>query len=54
MKLGKLTGVIAVERGMEGLSTPTTHGKWSLRASATGQLAFDKCRSAKRKYPSLM
>jgi glutaryl-CoA dehydrogenase len=32
---------IIVERGMEGFSTPTTHGKWSLRASSTGELVFD-------------
>jgi len=32
---------IIVERGMEGFTTPTTHGKWSLRASATGELVFD-------------
>ncbi|MFZ9388937.1 MAG: acyl-CoA dehydrogenase family protein, partial [Chitinophagaceae bacterium] len=31
---GEVHGLI-VERGMEGFSTPTTHGKWSLRASAT-------------------
>lgn len=37
---GQIRGVI-VERGMEGFSTPTTHGKWSLRASATGELVFD-------------
>ncbi|MBB6109427.1 glutaryl-CoA dehydrogenase [Mucilaginibacter lappiensis] len=37
---GKIRGVI-VERGMEGFSTPTTHNKWSLRASATGELVFD-------------
>lgn len=37
---GIIRGVI-VERGMEGFSTPTTHGKWSLRASATGELVFD-------------
>ncbi|MBS1934576.1 MAG: acyl-CoA dehydrogenase family protein [Bacteroidetes bacterium] len=37
---GEVRGVI-VERGMEGFSTPTTHGKWSLRASATGELVFD-------------
>jgi glutaryl-CoA dehydrogenase len=37
---GEIRGVI-VERGMEGFSTPTTHGKWSLRASATGELVFD-------------
>src|SRR5579875_1946982 len=37
---GEIRGLI-VERGMEGFSTPTTHGKWSLRASATGELVFD-------------
>ncbi|HEY0677736.1 MAG TPA: acyl-CoA dehydrogenase family protein, partial [Chitinophagaceae bacterium] len=37
---GDIRGII-VERGMEGFSTPTTHGKWSLRASATGELVFD-------------
>jgi glutaryl-CoA dehydrogenase len=37
---GDIRGVI-VERGMQGFSTPTTHGKWSLRASATGELVFD-------------
>ena len=36
---GDIRGLI-VERGMEGFSTPTTHGKWSLRASATGELVF--------------
>jgi len=36
----EIQGVI-VERGMQGFSTPTTHGKWSLRASATGELVFD-------------
>lgn len=39
-------GVI-VERGMEGFSTPTTHGKWSLRASATGELVFDNVKVPK-------
>jgi glutaryl-CoA dehydrogenase len=34
-----IRGVI-VERGMQGFSTPETHGKWSLRASATGELIF--------------
>lgn len=43
---GEITGVI-VERGMEGFSTPTTHGKWSLRASATGELVFDNVRIGK-------
>ncbi len=37
---GEVHGLI-VERGMKGFSTPTTHGKWSLRASATGELVFD-------------
>ena len=37
---GRIKGVI-VERGMEGFSTPETHDKWSLRASATGELVFD-------------
>src|SRR6188508_930239 len=43
---GEVRGVI-VERGMEGFSTPTTHGKWSLRASATGELVFDNVRVPK-------
>ena len=37
---GDIKGII-VERQMKGFSTPTTHGKWSLRASATGELVFD-------------
>ena len=37
---GKIRGII-VEREMEGLSTPETHNKWSLRASKTGELVFD-------------
>jgi glutaryl-CoA dehydrogenase len=37
---GKIKGII-VERGMEGFSTPETHNKWSLRASATGELVFN-------------
>jgi glutaryl-CoA dehydrogenase len=32
---------LIVERGMDGFSTPETHGKWSLRASSTGELVFD-------------
>ena len=36
---GRIKGVI-VERGMEGFTTPETHGKWSLRASCTGELVF--------------
>jgi glutaryl-CoA dehydrogenase len=44
---GIIRGVI-VERGMEGFSTPTTHGKWSLRASATGELVFDNVKVPKK------
>ena len=36
----RIHGLI-VERDMEGFSTPETHHKWSLRASATGELIFD-------------
>jgi glutaryl-CoA dehydrogenase len=36
-----------VERGMEGFSTPETHNKWSLRASATGELIFDNVKVPK-------
>jgi glutaryl-CoA dehydrogenase len=43
---GKIQGVI-VERGMEGFTTPETHGKWSLRASATGELVFDNVKVPK-------
>jgi len=37
---GRVQGII-VERGMPGFSTPKIHNKWSLRASATGELVFD-------------
>lgn len=43
---GKVHGLI-VERGMEGFTTPTTHNKWSLRASCTGELVFDNVRIPK-------
>src|SRR6201985_2574644 len=43
---GKIHGLI-VERGMEGFTTPETHGKWSLRASATGELVFDNVKVPK-------
>ncbi len=43
---GKIQGLI-VERGMEGFTTPTTHGKWSLRASCTGELVFDNVKVPK-------
>lgn len=43
---GRIHGLI-VERGMEGFSTPETHHKWSLRASATGELIFDNVKIPK-------
>ena len=42
----EIRGVI-LERGMKGFSTPVTHGKWSLRASATGELVFDQVKVPK-------
>lgn len=43
---GRIHGLI-VERGMEGYTTPETHNKWSLRASATGELIFDNVKVPK-------
>ncbi|SHI65101.1 acyl-CoA dehydrogenase family protein [Pseudozobellia thermophila] len=43
---GRIHGLI-LERGMEGFSTPETHNKWSLRASATGELIFDNVKVPK-------
>lgn len=45
-EMGEIRGLI-VERGMEGFSTPETHNKWSLRASATGELVFDNVKVPK-------
>ena len=43
---GRIHGLI-VERGMEGFTTPETKGKWSLRASVTGELVFDNVKIPK-------
>jgi glutaryl-CoA dehydrogenase len=43
---GRIQGLI-VERGMEGFTTPKMTGKWSLRASDTGELIFDNVRVPK-------
>mgnify|MGYP001311310568 FL=1 len=43
---GRIHGLI-VERDMEGFSTPETHNKWSLRASATGELIFNNVKVPK-------
>jgi len=44
---GIIRGLI-VEKGMEGFSTPEIHGKWSLRASASGELVFDNVKVPKK------
>lgn len=44
---GKVRGMI-VERGMKGFSAPEIHGKWSLRASITGELVFEDVRVPKK------
>ncbi len=50
---GQIRGLV-VERGMEGFTTPTTHGKWSLRASATGELVFHDVRVPKKNlFPNI-
>jgi glutaryl-CoA dehydrogenase len=43
---GKVIGLI-VEKGMPGFSAPEIHGKWSLRASITGELVFEDVRVPK-------
>ena len=51
---GKVRGMV-VERGMEGFSTPTMHGKWSLRASETGELLFEDVRVPKENlFPDIV
>ena len=37
---GKVKGFI-LEKGMKGLTSPVIHGKFSLRASITGQISMD-------------
>jgi glutaryl-CoA dehydrogenase len=43
---GEIIGLI-VEKGMPGFSAPEIHGKWSLRASVTGELVFEDVRVPK-------
>ena len=45
-EVGRIKGLI-VEKGMEGFSAPEIHNKWSLRASATGELVFNDVRVPK-------
>ncbi|MCE2963934.1 MAG: acyl-CoA dehydrogenase family protein [Chitinophagales bacterium] len=50
---GVIRGLV-VERGMDGFTTPETHNKWSLRASATGELAFDNVKVPKENiFPNI-
>lgn len=50
---GDIRGLV-VERGMEGFTTPETHGKWSLRASATGELVFSNVKVPKENiFPAI-
>jgi len=43
---GVVKGLI-VEKGMKGFTAPETTGKWSLRASVTGELVFDNVKVPK-------
>ena len=43
---GKIRGMV-VESGWKGFSAPEIHGKWSLRASVTGELVFEDVRVPK-------
>jgi glutaryl-CoA dehydrogenase len=43
---GRIHGLL-VEKGMEGFTAPETKGKWSLRASITGELVFDNVKIPK-------
>ena len=50
---GEIQGLI-IERDMKGFTTPTTHDKWSLRASATGELVFDNVKVPKENiFPTI-
>jgi glutaryl-CoA dehydrogenase len=43
---GVIRGLL-VEKGMPGYTAPETHGKWSLRASVTGEMVFDNVKVPK-------
>ena len=43
---GQIRGMV-VETGTKGFTTPEIHGKWSLRASITGELVFEDVRVPK-------
>ncbi len=46
-EIGEIIGMI-VEKGMKGFTAPEIHGKWSLRASITGELVFQDVRVPKK------
>ena len=46
-QMGEIIGLI-VEKGMKGFTAPEIHGKWSLRASITGELVFQDVRVPKK------
>ena len=46
-EMGEIIGMI-VEKGMKGFTAPEIHGKWSLRASITGELVFQDVRVPKK------
>ena len=45
-EMGRIQGLI-VETDMEGVSTPETHNKWSLRGSTTGEIVLDNVKVPK-------
>ncbi|RLD18515.1 MAG: acyl-CoA dehydrogenase, partial [Bacteroidetes bacterium] len=50
---GKIRGMV-VEAGSPGFSAPEIHGKWSLRASITGELVFEDVRVPKEQvFPDI-
>lgn len=50
---GAVRGIV-VERGAEGFTTPEIKGKWSLRASCTGELVFNNVKVPKQNiFPTI-
>ncbi|MBK8242525.1 MAG: acyl-CoA dehydrogenase family protein [Saprospiraceae bacterium] len=50
---GEIIGMV-VEKGTKGFTAPEIHGKWSLRASVTGELVFEDVRVPKAQvFPNI-
>lgn len=50
---GEIIGMV-VEKGTKGFTAPEIHGKWSLRASVTGELVFEDVRVPKSQvFPNI-